>query len=169
MQETRQDMEQGPDPMVGTFEAFFARHHRDLFGALWLITRNRHEAEEVMQDAFLKVLERWDRVAPMDDPVAYLYRTAMNVHRSRYRRAKVAVRRAVGRLPTDELAAVEEREDVIRLLAGLTPRERAAVVLIDLLEFSSQEAGDALGVKASTVRVLVSRGRKSLKKEMQTP
>ena len=40
---------------AAVFEAFFADHHEALFRALWLLTRNRHEAEEVMQDALLAV------------------------------------------------------------------------------------------------------------------
>jgi RNA polymerase sigma factor (sigma-70 family) len=91
----------------------------------------------------------------------------MNVWRSRGRRAAVALRKAVRILPTDDgLAAVEEREDVIRVLAPLTPRQRAAIVLTDLLGFTSEEAGDALGVKASTVRVLAARARAALKEGM---
>ncbi|HEU4354697.1 MAG TPA: sigma factor, partial [Actinomycetota bacterium] len=46
--------------------------HPRLYGALWLITRNHHEAEDVTQEAFLRVWERWDRVGTMDDPVGYL-------------------------------------------------------------------------------------------------
>src|SRR5690349_8376946 len=74
------------------FEDFFSQHHLRLFRAVWLLTRNRHEAEEVMQDAFLRTWERWDRVSAMPDPVGYLYRTAMNLFRSRRRRAAVALR-----------------------------------------------------------------------------
>jgi len=70
-----------------SFEAFFEDHHADLFGALYLITRNRHEAEEIMLDAFLKLLERCERVGSLADPVGYLYRTAMNLFRKRWRRA----------------------------------------------------------------------------------
>ena len=55
-----------------------------------------------MQDAFLKVWERWDRVGRMDDPVGYLYRTAMNLFRKRYRRAMLAVRRTVGLTPAND-------------------------------------------------------------------
>jgi RNA polymerase sigma-70 factor, ECF subfamily len=43
---------------------------------------NRAEAEELAQDAFLKVWERWDRVADIEEPVGYLYRTAMNLSAS---------------------------------------------------------------------------------------
>jgi DNA-directed RNA polymerase specialized sigma24 family protein len=39
----------------GSFEAFFRAEHLRLFRAIWLMTRNRHEAEEVMQDAFLRL------------------------------------------------------------------------------------------------------------------
>ena len=104
------------------FGSFFEEQHTALFRALWLVTRNRHEAEEVMQEAFLRVWERWDHVGSLSDPVGYLYRTAMNVFRSRARRAKAAIRLAVGHLPADnELARVEERDDVVRALAPSHP------------------------------------------------
>jgi RNA polymerase sigma-70 factor, ECF subfamily len=154
------------DPSV-TFEAFFDQHHERLYRALWLVTRNRHEAEEIAQDAFLKVWERWDRVASLDEPGGYLYRTSMNVFRSRRRRSAVALRRAVRQLPRDdELEAVEERDVVIRALAGLATRPRAAIVLTDLLGMSSEEAGEALGIRGGTVRVLLGRARAALRREM---
>lgn|ERR671937_684624 len=151
---------------VAGFEAFFELERAKLYGALVLLTRDRHEAEEVMQDAFLRLLERWDRVAAMDDPAGYLYRTALNLFRSRRRRIAVALRKAFRPgSPRDELAAVEENDAAVRALATLTPRQRAAVVLVDVLGFTSEEAAAPLGVKASTVRVLLSRGRAGLRKE----
>ena len=151
-----------------TFEEFFTTNSQDLYGSLWLVTRHRFEAEEIAQEAFLKVWERWDRVAEMDDPVGYLYRTAMNVWRSRGRRAAVAIRRVVHAIPTDDdLVVIEERDVVVRALAPLTPRQRAALVLTDLLGLTSEEAGKALGVRPSTVRVLAARGRDRLRDEME--
>lgn len=150
-----------------SFEAFFERQHGDLFAALWLITRNRHEAEEIAQDAFLNLWERWDRVGAMDDPEGYLYRTAMNVFRSRARRASMALRRMARPSPVDDaFAAVESREMLVHALASLTPRERAAVVLTDVLGYSSEEAGRWLRIKPVTVRVLSSRGRGRLRQEV---
>jgi RNA polymerase sigma-70 factor (ECF subfamily) len=146
------------------FEEFFLEHHESLFRALWLVTRNRHEAEEVMQDAFLRLLERWPVVEAADDPKAYLYRAAMNVFRSRLRRAAVAMRKTVHALPPDDqFAEVEARDTVVRALAPLPVRQRAALVLMDLLGLSSEEAGRALGVRAVTVRVLASRARATLR------
>jgi RNA polymerase sigma factor (sigma-70 family) len=152
---------------LGDFEVFFLDHHVSLYRALWLVTRNRHEAEEIMQDAFLRIWERWARVSRVPDPTGYLYRTAMNVFRSRARRAAVALRKTVRTMPPDDLLEeVEGRDAVIRAMASLTPRQRAAVVLTDVLGLTSEDAAEALGVKAVTVRVLASRGREALRGTM---
>lgn len=149
------------------FEMFFEQHHERLFRALWLLTRNHQEAEEVMQEAFLRLWERWDKVIDGPDPVAYLYRTAMNVWRSRLRRAAVAARRVIHPIQVDaEIAEVEERDAVVRALAPLPPRQRAAIVLMDVLDLSSEQAGNVLGIKPVTVRVLAARARETLAKEM---
>jgi RNA polymerase sigma-70 factor (ECF subfamily) len=150
------------------FEVFFEQHHERLFRALWLLTRNRQEAEEVMQDAFLRLWEQWEKVIGGPDPVGYLYRTAMNVWRSRLRRAAVAARRVIDQIQgDDEIAEVEERDAVVRALAPLPPRQRAAIVLIDVLDLSSGQAGEVLGIRPVTVRVLAARARAALAKEME--
>jgi RNA polymerase sigma-70 factor, ECF subfamily len=147
------------------FEGLVQAEHPRLYGALWLITRDRGEAEDVMQEAFLRVWERWDRVGAMDDPAGYLYRTALNVYRQRIRRASVAVRRAIGLgAPRDELAEVETHDLVLRALGRLTPRQRVSVVLVDLLDYSSKEAAQLMGIKAATVRVLASQARSALRR-----
>lgn len=149
------------------FEAFFADHHDALFRALCLLTRNRHEAEEVMQDAFLALWRRWDEVTPGPNAVGYLYTTAMNGWRSRLRRAAVAIRKAIHQIPPDdEMSAVEQRDTVVRALKALPSRQRAAVVLMDVLDLSSNQAGEILGISPATVRVLAARGRGTLAREM---
>ena len=80
-------------------EAFFHDEARTLFRRLCTVTGNSSEAEEIMQDAFLALWERWDRIAGMDDPTGYLYRTAMNVFRKRTRRAALAIRRTFASAP----------------------------------------------------------------------
>jgi RNA polymerase sigma factor (sigma-70 family) len=151
-----------------TFEAFYEAEARTLFRRLWLVTGNRAEAEELMQDAFLKVWERWDRVGGMDDPVGYLYRTAMNLFRKRYRRAMLAVRRTVGLTPSnDEFSDADDRQVVRHVLAALPPRQRAALVLTELLGFTSKEAGDALGVTDATIRSLTRHGRDAFRQVME--
>jgi RNA polymerase sigma-70 factor (ECF subfamily) len=152
-----------------SFEEFFEVTYRRVFTALCLVTGDRHEAEEITQDAFLKVFERWDRVEGLEDPEGYLFRTAMNVFRSRYRRAALAARRTLALAPTaiDGLAAVEARHEVIRLLRGLAPRERAAIVLTAILDLPAEEAGRMLGIEASTVRALAARARSHIKDDAE--
>lgn len=150
-----------------SFEDLVEAEKSGLFGALCLITRDRYEAEDVMQEAFLKVWEHWDRVADMDDPAGYLYRTALNLYRKRIRRASLVLKRAMRLTPRgDELREVETRDAVVRALAALTPRQRMSVVLVDLLDLSSEDAGRVMGVRAATVRVLVSQGRATLKRNV---
>jgi RNA polymerase sigma factor (sigma-70 family) len=146
------------------FEELFEREKASLFRALCLVTHNRSEAEELTQDAFVRVFERWDQVGAMDDPSGYLYRTAMNAFRTWHRRVALASRRTIGLTPNDDgFAAIEADDAVIRALAPLSPRQRAAVVLIDLLGYSSEEAGRMLGIRAATVRTHVARAHADLK------
>ncbi len=148
-----------------TFEIFFHDQSGSLFRRLCLITGNRAEAEEIMQDAFLKLWERWERVGSMSDPTAYLYRTALNLFRSRYRRAALALRRSVGFASNiDEFERSDTKSAVMQALASLAPRQRAALVLTDLLGFSSEDAGELLGVQPGTVRTLASQGRIALRR-----
>jgi len=58
----------------GHFEDFFLEEHERLLRALYVLTADRHEAEELMQDAFLAVWERWDRVGRMHEATGYMRR-----------------------------------------------------------------------------------------------
>lgn len=146
------------------FEDFFASEHARLYGALCLVTGNRHEAEEIMQDAFLRLWERWERVSTVEDLTGYLYRTAMNVFRNRYRRATIALRRTAHVAPSeDALRTVEDRDTVVRALRDLDPNQRAAVLLTGYVGLSSQEAGSMLGMRASTVRTVATRARAAIR------
>jgi RNA polymerase sigma-70 factor (ECF subfamily) len=146
-----------------SFEDLFLAEHRRLFGALCLITRDRGEAEDIGQEAFVRVLERWDRVASMTDPVGYLYRAAMNIFRSRYRRTRLATRRLFETRRPDMMLEVEERDAVVRMLGLLNQKQRAALVLTEMLDYSSDEAGEIMGMPGSSVRVLTTRARALLR------
>jgi RNA polymerase sigma factor (sigma-70 family) len=119
--ELRRDHEASMTP--SSFDDLFLDHHDRLYRALYFVTGSREDAEELMQDAFLKLWERWDTIRKIDDPVAWLFRVSLNGFRMRKRRAAVAVRRLmpipVQRDPYDD---IELNEDIRRMLLGLTPR-----------------------------------------------
>jgi RNA polymerase sigma-70 factor (ECF subfamily) len=150
---------EGPD-----FEVFFEREYARLFRALVLVTRNTSDAEELTQEAFARVWERWDRIGRMDDPVGYLYRTAMSRYLQAHRRAMVAIRhRTSGSRQHDVLAQVDDLDLLERLLLQLPPRQRAALVVRELLGYDSTEAGRILGVRPGTVRRLASQAMARLR------
>lgn len=147
-----------------SFEEFVSANYERLFGAACLVTGDRFEAEEITQEALVRVLERWDRVREMADPQAYLFRTAFNVLRSRFRRARLALFRAFAPRPTpDAFAAVEDKEVVVRGLRRVSANQRAALVATALLGYSSEEAARILGTTASNVRARSTRARAALK------
>jgi RNA polymerase sigma-70 factor (ECF subfamily) len=158
----------GPDDVVdaepSTFEGFFEEQKERLLRILSVITGSRAEAEDLAQEAFTRVFERWERVATMDDPAGYLHRTAMNLFRNQYRRARVGLARTVRLGPEqDVFKHVDDRDAAARALGSLTPRQRAALVLTEALGYSGEEAGQLLGIKASTVWALTHQARAALR------
>ena len=146
------------------FSVFFAEEHGKVFKALYFVTGNRSDAAELMQDAFLKLWERWDTIDRIDDPTAYLFRVALNGSRMRARSARRAGRRLVAHSSShDPFDEIDLREDVRRMLLELAPRQRAALVLLDLHGYSSDEAARIMGIRPSTVRALATQGRAVLR------
>jgi RNA polymerase sigma-70 factor (ECF subfamily) len=158
------------DSPLASFGEFFETEHVRLFRALAVVLGDRREAEDLMQDAFIRLFERWDRVEALEDPVGYLYRTAMNLVRMRARRARATARRIVERWrwPSgDALRDVEERDRLDRALSRLTVRQRAALVLTGVYGFTSEEAGRILDVSPVTVRRLAGIARMKLRGSLE--
>ena len=152
---------------TASFERFFGAEYRRLCEALLLLAGNPLEAEDVAQEAMTRVLERWDRVASMESPVGYLYRTAMNVHRNRLRSLAARTRRSFLETPgPDPGATVGEQQDVRRALANLSAKERQALILTDWLELDAAEVGEVLGIKPNAVRVRLHRARTNLRRHL---
>ena len=153
----------GPATTAASFDDFVLENNERLYGALCLMTRDRYEAEEIAQEAFVRILERWDRVRVMEDPTGYLFRTAMNLVRRSHRRAGLAIRRAVNVTPTDNFEEIEARDVVIRAISRLPADQRAALIVTSLLGYSSDEAATVLGIRSSTVRARATRARAALR------
>lgn len=152
-----------------SFESLFELERDRLFGLLALMTGDRSEAEEIAQDAFVAVWERWDRVRLMDNPSGYLHRTAINAFRKRYRRSRLFGRLADALSPMASTAPADSALILNEALRSLTPRQRAALVLTELLGYSGEEAAQALGVKVSTIGALKYQGRTALRREVESP
>src|SRR5262245_42269216 len=158
--DARTTMVEGPT----SFEEFFQTERDRLFRVLCVITGSRQEAEDISQDAFARIWERWPSVSTMENAPGYLHRTAMNLFRNRYRRALLSARRGFAPNPGDDAdEAVDDRQVALQVLRSMAPRQRAAIVLTEVLGYSASEVAKMLGVRASTVRALHFQARSTLR------
>jgi RNA polymerase sigma-70 factor (ECF subfamily) len=151
-----------------SFDAFYSALFVPLFRSMLLLNGNAAEAEDLTHEAFVRALERWEAVSRMEAPSAYLFRTALNLERSRLRRL---LRRA-NRVPRereeqrDFSQEAVERTDVLRILRGLSREQREAIVLVDFLGLNSEEAGRIASVSADALRARLHRARAAVRKEL---
>jgi RNA polymerase sigma-70 factor (ECF subfamily) len=141
-----------------------------LLRVMHLATGDRHEAEDLAQDAFVRLYERWDRVRGMERPDGYLYRTALNLRRSRLRRVATAARKLLGgrkQEAPDPATDATERDVVRRALAALPDGQREAVVLVEWLGMTDAEAAEVLDISPVAVRVRISRARATLREHLR--
>lgn len=134
--------------------------------AAFLLTHDRHEAEELVQSVLVKTYASWPRVRQLD-AYAYTYRSVVNAFIDRYRR-RTALRELPAPAgpsgePLSAVSAVEDRDEILRLLAGLSPRERSIVVLRYYLDRPEAEVADMLGVSTGTVKSTASRALAKLR------
>ncbi len=144
------------------FRAFFEEEHARLLKTMYFVTGDRALAADLSQEAFLKLWERWKD--DIRDPVAYLFRVALNGFRMRARAARRAALRPLPLVATrDPFDDVDIREDVRQMLRRLAPRQRAALVLLEMYGYTSGDAGRIMRIRPSTVRALATQGRASLR------
>ena len=153
------------------FESFFRAEYRSLCQALVLLVGDVLEAEEIAQETMTRLLERWDRVGAMDSPTGYAYRTALNLQRKRIRRLAVRARRRFAPVPVADIGVgASDRHDVRRALQELPDGLRAALILVDWLDMTTEEAGRVLDIKPASVRVRLHRARSALRDALgETP
>ena len=134
---------------VAAFEESFQAEHGRLARAMYLVTGSATEADELTQEAMVRVYERWDRVQRMENPQGYLFRTALNLHRSRIRWLTTRARHLVEPTPVPDPAEVaQDRDTLARALEALSTGQRAALVLVEWLGMDQQQAAMALGIPA---------------------
>jgi RNA polymerase sigma factor (sigma-70 family) len=144
-----------------------ADHVRHLRRYALALTRDRHKAEDLVQECLTRAIAAADRLRP-DAPLRpWLFRILHNVHISQERRRQVqdavivsSDAEASGEAP--QLAHLELR-DVVAALDRLPDGQREAVLLMALEDLPYQEAAEVLGVPLGTFMSRLSRGRKALR------
>jgi RNA polymerase sigma factor (sigma-70 family) len=149
-----------------SFDELFEEHYESVLRALYLLTGNPHEAEDLAQEAFARIYERGIRLSATRNVAGYVYRTAVNLHRSRLRRLGMAVARLRMLRPRDvrdDFGPIEDRDVLGRALARLSRAEREALVLVEWVGMSDAEASEVLGTTPGAISTRISRAKAHLR------
>lgn len=146
----------GADRVRAVFEVSYRR----LVGQLYGVCGDLTEAEEVVAEAFARAVQHQRTFAQLDNPEAWLRTVAVNVSRTRRRRARMAAERE--RTETRHPVFDDERMELMAALRRLPLPQREAIALHYLADLPVNEVAESLGVPVGTVKTRLSRGRAAL-------
>jgi RNA polymerase sigma-70 factor (ECF subfamily) len=150
------------------FAAFYGASKDAVFRALLAVAGDRHTAEDAVAEAYSRALARWRSVARHPNPTAWVIRTALNAHRSWWRRL---VRERLG--PVPEAPAVTGAADgatlsgQLRAAVQTLPRRQREVLALRLLaDLSAEQTAQLLGIGVATVHVHLHRALATLRAQL---
>lgn len=145
-------MEQGR----GDFEEWARTRTPALLRAAWLLTADAHAAEDLVQEALVRVAQRWERVSRDGQPDAYVRTVLHRLSVDRWRRARARVAEVLTDRHPEPRDAAGDRPDhrllLEEALARLTPRQRAVLVLRFLEDLTETATAAVLRCSTSTVK-----------------
>lgn len=153
----------------GRLETLYARHAPDAARLAYLLTGDRALAEDIVQDAFVRMFGRFRDLRNPDAFGSYLRTTVVNLTRSHFRRRGVehTFLEKEARAPAKAAEQPGFQHEMWTALKRVTPRQRAAIVLRFYEDLSEAQTADVLGCAVGTVKSLVSRGLKQLREDLR--
>ena len=155
--------------MTVTFENFVAARGGALLRFSVMLTGDRHRAEDLVQTVLARVYgRRWERIAAMARPEAYLKRMLVNEHLRWWRRrssqeSPAAAPHHLTPAQPDAQGAVAARDAAWELLRRLPSRQRAVLVLRYYEDLSDAQIAEVLGCRPATVRSQATRALATLR------
>lgn len=150
-----------PSPMPG-FDDCYAANFNSLTLQLYAYTGDLAQAQDLVQEAFCRALERWNRIHGYDDPVAWVRRVAWNLATNRWRQLRrhwaFMQRHREQHVP----APSPDHVALTSALAALPTRHRQAVVMHYIADMSISEIARQLDAAEGTVKSWLHRGRIAL-------
>ena len=165
------DAQQAQLPAGGLLADLYERHVQAAGRLAYLLTGDRVLAEDLVQEAFVRVVGRFRHLRVPDAFEAYLRRTIVNLHTSQLRRRRLerAYLEREGRAVSEAtLPDVGAREELWRAVLTLPARQRAAVVLRYYEDLSERETADVLGCSTAAAKSLVARAMQLLRAEIES-
>jgi RNA polymerase sigma-70 factor (sigma-E family) len=138
------------------FRGFVAARSGALLSFAYVLTGDRHDAEDVVQTALAATALAWHRVRRRDSPEGYVRRAIVNTHLNAQRRRPWRERPAAELpepvVPRQVADGIDDRDAMWRVLATLPPRQRAVLVLRYYEDLSEADIADLLGCSRGTVK-----------------
>ena len=152
-----------PDPVEGvTLREIFDASYRRLVVQLYAVTGSFDEAEDLVQEAFVRAAANGRRFLAVDNPEAWLRTTAVNAQRSRWRKLRNGRRAQQRLLPPRDPAGLEDHLEIIDALRALPEEQRHVIALHYLADLPVDQIAAELGVPSGTVKSRLSRARQAL-------
>lgn len=156
------------------FETLIERHHDEIYRYLWQMLRGTHlDAADFTQETFMRAYQSYTRLRPDSNYRAWLYKIATNCAYSAFKRGKHEINleddwiMADDLPPPEEVAAHNEMLETIRQhIDALPVKQRAAVVMRHLQDFSYDEIAQALDCSEESARAHVSFAVRRLRREL---
>jgi RNA polymerase sigma-70 factor, ECF subfamily len=153
------------------FDRLYRATYQRVFRTLVAVTGDVAEAEDCVQEAFLKAFRSWPRWRQDSPAEAWIHRIAINTALSSRRRRRLReigeLLRRLGRPPEFAWPDVGLTSDLVRELSRLPPKQAAAIVLRHLHGYSNREIAVALGVNESTVASRLAEAKRTLRVRLQ--
>ncbi|MFG2196790.1 SigE family RNA polymerase sigma factor [Streptomyces sp. NPDC048639] len=145
------------------FDAFYAATAKRLVATVYAMTGDLAEAEDAVQEAYVRAWQRWARLSEEGDPLPWVRTVASRLAISTWRRTGTRLRAQLrhGQAP-DVPGLSEDRVALVAALRELNPDQRRAVVLYHLLDLSVEDVARETRSTSGAVRTRLSRARKQL-------
>lgn len=152
------------------FTSYLHARQPSLMRTAYLLTGDRHQAEDILQTSLAKLYLAWDKVRDRDSVDAYVRRIMVNENNSLWRRGWKKREYATGEIPegAPHLDTYDDGRGAAlwEVVRSLPPKARAVVVLRYYEQLSEAETADALGISIGTVKSQCSRAISSLRERV---
>ncbi|MGH3264845.1 MAG: RNA polymerase sigma factor [Trebonia sp.] len=155
-------------PEAQDFDMFYAATSRRLVGQLFAMTGDLSEAEDAVQEAYIKAWRQWPQVRSYENPEAWLRLVAHRISVNAWRKAR---NRLFAHYRADQGRADQGRDDpglspdqlaLVDALRQISAEQRRAIVLHYLADLSVEEIAAETGAPPGTVKARLARGRRAL-------
>lgn len=168
--------------MKSVFQELYENYHKDVFQFLFYMVKNREQAEDLVQEVYIKVMNSYDRFKGDSSEKTWLFSIARHVAIDHFRKQKRKRNRVLeffdwsekGHLiqddqpePEDVALQNEEIQKVYRCLDHCSVDQKSVIILRYIQSMSIQETAEILGMSESKVKTTQHRGMKALQKLMQ--